>query len=264
MRCLLSCFTACALLAATAAAQARPAATLVGRESVTHIQHQGGFATVGSRGEDGSTLPVTTLSPATLALAGSHHHEGRYLGWDVAYDHGWSMSQTWSLDTAASRIAASGSMALSTGGTVFGPNCTPCSPSLLVAGINAQAFDFTLDAATRYEFRSLTTPQQWVDLLVWNDSAGTWLYVWAGFVLNEGIAWESTGVLDAGLYRLRNNRDDARIGSSLPQHASRWEWSMTLPDASVSAVPEPGAAWMLGAGLLLIGGRRLRRPAAAV
>jgi hypothetical protein len=248
------------LLAACGAALCQPTADLTGRESVAHIQHQGGFATVGTSGEDGSRVPVTEMQPATLGLEGQHDHEGTYLSWEVAYGHQWALTQTWSMDAAASRFSASGSMTLASGGTVFGPGCTPCTPSLLLAGINAQAIDFTLDEATRYEFRSQATPTQWVDLLVWSDVADAWLYVWAGFVVNEGQAWESSGVLEAGLYRLRNNRDDMRIGSSQPLHASSWAWSMTLPDATVSAVPEPAVAWLLTGGLLLIGARRLRRP----
>ena len=250
---------AASLLAACAAAVGQPTATLTGRESVTHVQHQGGFATVGSRGEDGSRVPVTALQPAMLGLAGQHDHQGTYLSWEVSYEHQWALTQAWSLDAAARGFSASGSTTLASGGTVFGPNCTPCAPSLLLAGINAQAIDFTLDEATRYEFRSQTTPSQWVDLLVWSDVADAWLYVWAGSVVNEGQAWERSGVLDAGLYRLRNNRDDMRIGSSQPLHASRWEWAMTLPDATVSAVPEPAAAWLTAGGLLLIGARHLRR-----
>lgn len=57
---------ALALLSASAAAQAQATAALVGRESVTHVLHYGGFAIVGSNGQDGSPDAVTALQPGRL------------------------------------------------------------------------------------------------------------------------------------------------------------------------------------------------------
>lgn len=253
-----ACVAAIALLAACAAAHATATATVVGRESVTHVQHFGGFAIVGSTGEDGSDVPVTALTPVALGVSGTHHHEGSYLYWDVQYTHQWTLSQAWGADPAARAFGAWGSTQLATDGTVVGLNCNPCLPTLQIDAYNSQALDFTLDSATRYGFRSETTQGQWIDLLVWNTLANDWHPIWIGAGINQGIAWESSGTLQAGLYRVRNNRDNARVGTNNMVHASAWDWTMELPEATVSAVPEPGAAWMLAAGLLLIGVRRLR------
>lgn len=246
------------LLLAAAAAQAQTNATLVARESVTHIDHYGGFAIVGSQGEDGSLLPVTALRPTALGLANSHHNEGSYLDWDVQYTHQWRLAQDWALDATARSFGAWGSTQLVTGGTVIGPNCAPCLPTLQIDGINWQALDFEVDASTRYQFSSETTPGQWVDLLRWNTISNAWTPVWIGAGLNQGKAWTRDGTLQAGLYRLRNARDDVRASSAVLVYESEWNWTMTLPDATVSAVPEPGSAGLLVASGLWLAWRRRR------
>lgn len=246
------------LLATCAAAQAEPAATLVGREAVTHVQHYGGFAIVGSNGEDGSPVPVTGLQPTRLTVSGDHHNEGSYLYWDVQYTHRWALEQTWALDPLARSFGGWGGTQLGTGGTVVGLNCTPCLPTLQVDAYNSQALDFTLDATTAFEFRSETTQGQWIDLLKWNTLSGDWAPVWIGAGLNQGIAWARSGTLEAGLYRVRNNRDNLRVGSNNLAGEVAWDWTMTLPDATVSAVPEPGSAGLLVAGGLWLAWRRRR------
>jgi hypothetical protein len=249
---------AVALLSACAAAQAQAAATLVDRESRTHVLHDGGFAIVGSNGEDGSADPVTALQPNQLDVAGSHDNEGSYLSWDVQYTHQWRLTQSWGIDPAAQAFGAWGSTELVTGGTVVGPNCAPCLPTLQIDAYNAQALDFTLDAASDFQFRSEATQGQWIDLLVWNELAGTWHAVWIGAGLNQGIAWSRSGTLEAGLYRVRNNRDNLRVGSNNLAAAVAWDWTMELPGATVSAVPEPGSAGLLLAGMAWLAWQRRR------
>ena len=129
--------TAAALLiTAPMAAHADPAVALTARESVTHIHHFGGFAIVGSEGDDGSLTAVTGLSPATLALANTHQHSGSYLYWDVDYTQTWSLAQTFTVDAAAHGISASGSTRLGNDGTVWGPNCAPCRPTMQIDSLN--------------------------------------------------------------------------------------------------------------------------------
>lgn len=262
MHIVLSALGALALLSACAAAhaQAQARATLVGRESTTHVLHVGGFAIVGSHGEDGSPEPVVSLQPARLDVAGSHHNEGTYALWAVEYTHQWALTQAWGLDAQARSFGAWGGTQLATGGTVVGPDCAPCLPTLQVDAYNAQALDFKLDAATDYQFRSETTPGQWIDLLKWNDAAEAWAPVWIGAGINQGIAWHRSGTLDAGLYRVRNNRDNLRVNGNRLVGAVAWDWTMELPGATVSAVPEPGSAGLLLAGLGWLAWRRRHSP----
>lgn len=241
-------------------AHAIPLATLTERSSVSHVHHFGGFAIVGSSGDDGSTTPVTSLSPATLGIADTHQHAGHYMYWDVEYTQTWALTQTYAVDPSTQTISASGSTHLLNDGTVVGLNCTPCLPTMQIDSQNTQALQFTLTESSRYSFHSVTTQEEWVDLLIWSSVAGRWNPVWTGALENQGKTWDSAGTLQAGLYMLRNNPYGQRADTGHLLHDSAWSYTMTLPDAVLSPVPEPAIAAMLSAGLLLIFGARRLRP----
>lgn len=251
-------FAALLCLLGAAPVHATPTAALEARSSVTAIHHYGGFAIVGSSGDDGSTTPVTSLAPATLSLANSHQHAGSYLYWDVEYTQTWALTQSWAVDPAAHTISASGSTHLVNTGSVVGPNCTPCLPTLQIDSTNTQALDFSLSETTTYSFHSVTTADEWVDLLRWVPASQGWTTVWYGAPTNEGRSWDSSGTLQAGLYRLRNNPYAQRADSGHLVQDSSWSYTMTLPDAVLTPVPEPAAWMMLVAGAAWLGLRRRR------
>lgn len=253
-------FLAASLVTGAGAAQATAQAELTARSSLTHVHHFGGFAIVGSSGDDGSTTPVTGLWPASLALADEHQHGGHYMYWDVAYTQTWDLSQSFAVDAGAHTFSASGATHLVNSGEVWGLNCTPCLPTMQIDAQNTQALQFTLSEASRYSFHSVASTEEWVDLLKWSPQSNGWAPVWYGALDNQGKTWDSSGTLQAGLYMLRNNPYGQRADTGHLVHDSSWSYTMTLPDAVLAPVPEPAIAAMLSAGLLLIAGARRLRP----
>ncbi|MBC7941295.1 MAG: tetratricopeptide repeat protein, partial [Chitinophagaceae bacterium] len=53
----------------------------------------------------------------------------------------------------------------------------------------------------------------------------------------------------AGLYRVQNNPGSVRADNGALARDNAWEWTLTLPDAAVTAVTEPGRLALLLAGL---------------
>jgi hypothetical protein len=251
---------AVALAAALPAARAAADARIDARESITFVHYQGGFAIAGNSGDDGSATPVTTLAPPTLGIDGRNDYVGAYLSWNVEWHADWNLTQTWAMDAAAHTISGSGAMQLGVAGSVVGPNCNPCLPSMLVQGRNSQALEFNLDEATAFQFHSETTPDQWLDLLAWNESAQRWFALWTGGAVGQGNVFDTAGVLQAGRYRLQNNTALLKADGGLLEHDVAWNYTLTLPDATISAVPEPRAGLLLAAGVLLLAWRRRPRP----
>ena len=248
---------------AVAAGQAGAAATaqIDGRTSVVDATYFGGFAIAYDGGEDGSLTPVTALEPAALAIAGSHTYDGAYQYWTVTYTVNWNLAQDWRVDPAARTIGGSGSVHLDQTSAVVGPNCAPCWATVQMTGRNNQALDFALDAGTPFQFHSDATTGQWVELQQWNEPAQRWFALWNGPLETQGKAFDRTGTLAAGLYRLQNNPYDFRSTGGPPASIDNaWSYVLTLPDAAVTAVPEPASAALLAAGaVLLLAWRRRER-----
>ena len=254
-------FTAALATALCSSAQAAADARITTRDSVTWIHYQGGFAVAGDSGDDGSETPVTALAPATLGIAGRNDYDGAYLSWVVHWSAEWNLSQTWAMDAAAHSISGAGAMSLGVGGTVVGPNCNPsCLPSMLLQGRNSQALEFSLDEASAYQFHSEASRDQWVDLLGWNEAAQRWFALWTGGAVGQGTVFDTAGLLQPGRYRLQNNGALLKADHGLLDHDVAWSYTLTLPDATIGAVPEPGAGLLLAAGLLVLAWRRRPRP----
>jgi len=240
------------LAVAAASAAAVPTATLDGRESVVYADYFGGFAIAYDGGSDGSLTLLTGFTPGPAAIAGSHTYDGAYLYWTVTYTVNWDLSQDYAVDSAAHRISGQGSVHLDESSAVWGPNCAPCAASVYITGRDTQALTFTLDAATAYQFHSETTVGQWVELQQWSEPSQRWFALWSGPIENQGQVFDRNGTLQSGRYRLQNNPYDFTADSVPPSHDNAWSYSLTLPDAVVTAVPEPGAAalWLLGMAVL--------------
>jgi len=247
------------LLLAAASATAVPTATVDGRESVAYAEYFGGFAIAYDGGSDGSLLPLTAFAPSALALDGSHTYNGAYLYWTVTYTVNWQLSQDLTIDSPAHRISGQGTVHLDESSAVVGPNCAPCAASVYITGRNNQALTFTLDASTAYQFHSETTTGQWVELARWDEPAQRWFGLWSGPIENQGLVFDRSGTLQPGRYRLQNNPYDFTADSVPPSWDNAWSYSLTLPDAAITAVPEPAGAALALLGLVVLGWRARRR-----
>lgn len=249
-----------AVLAMQALAASAANATLQVREAVLHTTYVAGFAIVGIQGEAGSSTPNLAPSPRDLSLSGSDSVSGSYLFWQVDASVEWDMAQTYTVDSQARSFSAAGSTHLRVEGAVVGPDCAPCLPTMQLEGQNHQALEFALDSTTPYTFASTTTAAQWVDLLRWDVPAQRWFALWNGYSVTQATSFSTNGMLQAGLYRVQNSADTVRANGAQALRDTAWEWTLTLPDASVSAVPELPTVALWAAGLAWLGWRR--RPGA--
>ncbi len=228
-------------------------AVLQGREAVLHTSYLGGFAIAGDSGEAGSLTPITAALPTDLSLTDNWALSGSYLFWTFDVFAQWNLTQDYTVDATARTFGGRGTTALRVGGEVVGPDCNSCVPTLELAGLNQQALEFIVDTDTRYSFSSSTTPSQWVDLMRWDPAQARWDRLWDGFGQTQGVSFTRSGHLPAGLYRVQNNAGSVTVDSALRSSDSAWAWTLTLPDAAVSAVPEPGSWALMAAGLLMLG-----------
>ena len=266
--------TLIALVLAAAVAPPASAATaaLQLRESVLYTSYEGGFATAFENGSAGSLAAVTSRLPTALSLADRIPISDTYLSFEIEWFAQWNLVQDYTVDPVARSFGGRGAMELELGGEVTGPDCNPCLPSLTMAGYNQQALEFRLDTDTRYSFSSTTTLDQWIDLLRWDATSQRWDPLWDGIDDTQGVSFSSNGHLPAGRYRVQNNQGSVHANSN-QQVLSRdnaWEWTLTLPDASVTAdprpLPEPGTWALMLAGLgasIGIARRRRKAPTAA-
>jgi hypothetical protein len=250
---------AIAMSCVVASAAAVPQVNVDSRESVTHVTYGGGFAIAYDSGEDGSLIPVADMPPAPQALDGAHTFNGAYLYWTVTYTVNWHMAQSFAVDAAAHVLSGQGSLFVDETSAVWGPNCQPCAATVSISGKNAQTVGFTLDASTAYQFHSDSTNGQFSELDLFDVAAQRWFGLWSGPIDNQGRAFDRSGTLQPGTYRLRNNVDYLTADSSPQQWDTQWSYMLTLPDAQISVVPEPAPGLMLLGGLGLLAGRRRRR-----
>jgi len=261
-----------AALAATAApVSAQTTAAFTGRTSVNYLYYFGGFAISGVEGEDGAPPPfpgepwesttVTTPAPATLEIAGSNHHDIHYLFWDGELDTAWHQIQTYAFGPAAgggTSITGSGSSTISQSGTVCGLG-TCGVPSALHHSTNSQIIEFELSGTTDYTLIGAASGEQSVDLQVWNMTAQRWFSVIGSIVNTKNLAFDLSGELASGRYRLANRLAVDAGGIASPV-VSSWHYALTLPSAA--PVPEPGTVVLWSIGLLGIAAklRISRRP----
>lgn len=264
--------TSAAALALFTAALVGPASAttveLTGRESVSQFNVVAGigsstvaFPCVNVEvdqcvviGSNGSPEPITTLSPRTISLAGSGAGEDTSLFFTTWLQAGWAQTQTYSLtqDGSDAVLAASGSLQAqmsSIGSNSIDP---PQPATQRMESWNWQAFNFTLDDAADFTLVGGSTGGQQLEM--WFTSpAGETSYL--QFVIgNTGSAsFANSGTLQAGSYLLRNFR--FVMGSVEDTYANSWDYTLTLSDTQVSAVPEPGTAALWAAALTVLGFR---------
>jgi PEP-CTERM motif len=258
-----------ALLATPAVALAQTQVSFEGRLSANHLYYFGGFAISSHEGGVGTppplatdlktAIPVTDPTPATLSIAGSDHLDIAYLFWSGEMDETWDQSQTYQWLTLGSQVQLRGSGhsdIVHTSQVCGGPDgCNPASE--LHWSTNAQSLDFSIDAATLIDLAGSTSGGQWVDLLIWSDPGQRFVTLIAGFTTTQNNSFNLQRTLQPGLYRVRNNTSRF-VGGATDIH-NAWDYSLTLNNASlVAAVPEPGAASLLGLGLGLLAWRRRR------
>lgn len=259
-----------ALVAAAAPVAAQTTAAFAGRTSVNHLYFFGGFANSSVEGEDGAPppfpgepwegTPVTTPAPATLEITGSNHHDIQYLFWDGELDTAWEQTQTYAFGPAlggGTAITGSGASTVHQSGIVCGlGNCGV--PSALHHSTNSQIIEFELSGPTDYTLLGAASGEQSVDLQLWNMVSERWISVIGGVVNTQDRAFDFSGDLASGRYRL-STRLAVEVGGIESPVASAWNYTLTLPAAA--PVPEPGtvALWSLG---LLGLAAKLRRPRA--
>lgn len=260
-----------AVMATTTAASAQTTATFAGRTSVNYLYFFGGFAISSVSGEDGAPVPipgdpreattVTTPAPATLEFSGANHHDIHYLFWDGHLDTTWAQTQTYAFGSAAgggTAISGSGASTIAQSGTVCGlGECNP--PSALHHSTNSQIIEFALSGPTAYILSGAASGEQLVDLQRWDTVAGRWFTLIGGGINTPNRAFDFSGNLAAGRYRMANQLS-VQVGSIPNPVESSWSYTLTLPSAA--PVPEPATIALWSVGLLGVTARlrRARRP----
>lgn len=260
----------CALMGAlTLPAQALPTATLTARTSVNHLYYFGGFATIVDEGEDGAPVPtpggdwdgapMTVLSPLSLMIAGSHFTELNYISWHGFVSETWDQAQSYSFgqEGADAVLAVQGHAAIEQVSQVCSEFAGCILASELHTSTNTLALEFSLDDITPYTLTGSTRGEQWIDLMRWDEIGQQWNAVVSGLGATQDRAFSLDGSLVAGSYLLRNNPYPFSAGGPADVD-NAWTARLTLTGA-VAAVPEPGAAMLLLAGLGLLGSLTRRR-----
>lgn len=261
-----------AAFVATASASAQTTATFAGRASVNYLYFFGGFAISSVEGEVGAPPPtpgdprepavVTTPDPATLEIAGTNHHDIHYLFWDGELDTTWAQTQTYAFGSApggGTAIRGAGASTISQSGTVCGlGNCGV--PSALHHSTNSQIIEFGLSGTTGYTLTGAASGDQLVDLQVWNTVSERWISLIGGAISTPDRAFDFSGELVAGRYRMANQLS-VQVGGIPSPVVSAWDYTLTLPSAA--PVPEPATVALWSVGLLGVmarmrRGRRLR------
>lgn len=261
------------LLALPLACAAVPTVALDARASVNHFYWYGGFAISGDEGHVGAPMPlpgppwvgvtVTDFAPATLAIAGSAYKELEYMFWSGWLAETWDQAQTYGFGGDASGAWLTGAgHATITQDSLICSDITGCGLATEShRSTNTLALDFTLDQASPYRLSGAATGGQWVDLLVWIELGARWHPVVHGPTQTQDRAFDLSGTLEAGRYRVRNS-DWTLTGGGTKNVVNTWDFHLELPGAIAAPVPEPGTPLLLALGLAATVWIRRRRPSA--
>lgn len=212
-------------------------------------------------GSFGSTTAITGLGPQTLSIAGSGADTDTALLWYAALETTWATTQTYSFEALAGDavLHASGSHASTLWSETIDASGVHGPGTRGFTSLNWQAFTFSLDATTAYTLGGYTYGEYQPIELLRDDGSGNFHHLspvgpWCGGTPETPCSRD--GTLDAGTYMVRvyefwqSDFQDA--------YAYGWDYRFTFHDA-VAAVPEPGPATLLLAGLGVIGVWRRRR-----
>jgi len=248
---------AAALAVAMTAVMTAPAlagtATLTHRESISHIRLIGAHGPTAVEFSDGSLLPITDLHTGLIEVNGAASGSDQFSVFSVTFDAIWDQRQDFNFRTLGSDAVLQASGALDVSMQSTGVTSTiPISVSPATqyyTSRNWQAFEFTLDADTLYSFTGETFGGQSLQMHRW--AGADWVTAPAVISPGQGVGISNSGVLVAGLYRLRNTPNDI-FRSQTAVTSNAWDYTLTLHN-TVAAVPEPATLASMLAGLAAIG-----------
>lgn len=248
---------ATALMWAAVAPAVAATATLTNRMSFSNIALFAGNGPARVDFADGSPATLFLPDPALLSLQGANSATGSFAVFDVSFDAAWNQQQNYSFQNvgADAVLQASGSLAVTMSGsaTTLGQ---PAVATLQYSSTNWQSFEFELDATTSYSFTGLAIDGQALQAFQWINNG--WVSA-AGIISpGEGASFSNSGTLTAGLYQIRNT-PNVITRTQTPFSSNQWEYTLTLQDTAVAAVPEPARVVSMLAGLGFIGWRLRRR-----
>lgn len=256
---------ACALLAALPAG-ATGTVRLLDRESVSQVLVVGGIGSSSVAfpcldddtdlcevtGSNGSLAVLSGPATPTVSLAGSGSGMDTSLVFTTWLDATWSQTQTYSFTQQGGDAVLQASGALNATMTAIGSNGIdpPIPATKRLESWNWQAFHFRLDQAAAYALVGGSTGGQQLEMW-WTAPGGAPVY--QSFVIgNTGAtSFSNAGVLQAGTYLLRNFR--FVMASVENQYANSWDYTLTLGDTQITAVPEPGSAALWAGALAVLG-----------
>jgi hypothetical protein len=249
------------LAAAVALAVAAPAeaatATLTNRMSFNDITLFAGNGPARVDFADGSPVALFLTDPALISVQGADSGTGSFGVYTVSFGAAWVQQQDYSFQNvgADAVLQASGSLAVTMSGsaTTLGQAAVA---TLQYSSTNWQSFEFELDATTSYAFTGQAIDGQALQAFQWLNNG--WVSA-AGIISpGSGASISNSGTLTAGLYQIRNT-PNVIVRTQTPFSSNQWEYTLTLHDTTVTAVPEPATVAFMLAGLGFIGWRLRRR-----
>lgn len=249
------------LAAAVALAFSVPAdaatATLTNRVSFNDITLFAGNGPARVDFADGSPVALFLADPALIRVQGADSGTGSFGVYTVTFGAAWDQQQDYTFQNvgADAVLHASGSLAVTMSGsaTTLGQ---PAVATLQYTSTNWQSFEFELDATTSYSFTGQAIDGQALQAFQWLNN--DWVSA-AGIVSpGSGASFSNSGMLTAGLYQIRNT-PNVIIRTQTPVTSNQWDYTLTLHDTTVTAVPEPARVASMLAGLGFIGWRLRRR-----